>query len=449
MGHRVDVRPALAAERLSDLLGYIDELFASHGIVSWVAGDTLLSCIRDGELLPWTSEAEIVVRGEDFERLRSVLEGARSAGYDLVSEDSTVLGGGVSPLSVAGRGVAVRLSCAGASGPHGSLREPAAAGTHDEIFPLRRRRLGRIEVNVPHRSAAILVRSLGVEGIQLGRVACRCQAARGRYLFEVRAEPARPVADDAVPTRIVSGTDGEEAPRIDRKSVDLFFAGRAAKVASLGPTTAVIYQDKNPGLALRRDAAERALLLPKLGIAPGTRVLDLGCGTGRWAAALVDAGACYHGIDACEGFVAHARALHVGRPAARFTVCPADSLDLGAIGESDGFDRILCLGLLIYLNDEEVAKTLGAMAGAARPHARILLREPVGIGGRLTIRNHYSGDMDQMYHAVYRTEGELLRMIGEELEPKGFRVVERGDVFEDASLNNRAETRQRWLLLER
>jgi ribosomal protein L11 methylase PrmA len=50
-----------------------------------------------------------------------------------------------------------------------------------------------------------------------------------------------------------------------------------------------------------------ARVLDAAGIGPGTRVLDLGCGTGAFAAAAVARGARVRGIDSDPGAVARAR----------------------------------------------------------------------------------------------------------------------------------------------
>jgi SAM-dependent methyltransferase len=82
-----------------------------------------------------------------------------------------------------------------------------------------------------------------------------------------------------------------------------FFEERARRVEHLGPLRAVIYQDKHPDLAERRDEAEKEKLLPILKLAPSLRLLDVGCGTGRWADTVVPLVAAYHGIDISPGLV--------------------------------------------------------------------------------------------------------------------------------------------------
>ena len=249
-------------------------------------------------------------------------------------------------------------------------------------------------------------------------------------------------------TRIPTEPGSNDPPEISSEAVQRFFEERARKISTLGPLRAVIYQDKHPDLAERRDAAEKAGLLPKLELSGTERLLDVGCGTGRWAPALLPAVAHYHGVDSSEGLVAFARS-HFFATKAKFTSVPAGEISLERLGEIEAFDRIFCAGLLIYMNDRMVDDALSAMVGVAAKRCRIVMREPVGIEKRLTLREHYSDELAQTYNAIYRTEDELRDMIDRVMGPMGFRVSDSGDVFEDTALNNRRETRQRWLVVER
>jgi len=243
------------------------------------------------------------------------------------------------------------------------------------------------------------------------------------------------------------GAQGAE-PRIERSSVERFFEERAGKLSQVGALKAVLYQDKHPDLAERRDAAEKARIRPLLRLAGHERVLDVGSGTGRWTDELASSVAYYHGIDFSAGLVEYARQRHPPGPRVGFTVASADDYSLESLGVGEPFDVILCCGVMIYLNDDEVDRALRCMAEVCAPQARIVLREPVGIADRLTISEHYSEEMEQTYSAIYRTEEELIRRIGHELGTRGFHVSDAGDVYE-AALNNRAETIQRWFVMER
>lgn len=240
----------------------------------------------------------------------------------------------------------------------------------------------------------------------------------------------------------------KERTRIDRSSVVRFFDERAAKVDQVGALSAVLYQDKNPELARRRDETERALLLPKLRLDRDARVLDLGCGTGRWAEAILPHCGRYLGIDVSPGLVEVARARCAKHPHGAFRVGSVDALVLPDADAAD-FSHILCCGVLVYLNDDELLKTFGHITKLAATAARFVLREPVGISERLTIKEHFSEDMDQHYNAIYRTERELLEMAAPTLFVAGFTLVDSGDVYTDSTLNNRTETRQRWFLFSR
>lgn len=240
-----------------------------------------------------------------------------------------------------------------------------------------------------------------------------------------------------------------EKRHIARESIFDFFERRADKVSLLGPVRAVIYQDKNPDLAEQRDRVEKQRIQPLLELDGTQRLLDVGCGTGRWTKALIENVAHYHGLDFSPGLIAHARSAFPATDSLRFSVASADDYSLESLAENTSFDRVLCSGIMIYLNDDEVDDALRCMAGICSQTARIVLREPMGIGQRLTIQKHYSEELEQDYSAIYRTQDELEHLMTSTLFASGFKLVGTGDVFLDARLNNRAETRQRWMILER
>lgn len=249
--------------------------------------------------------------------------------------------------------------------------------------------------------------------------------------------------------RIKSKIGEHSLPKINPAEVERFFSIRAEKAKKIGSLRAVIYQDKHPDLAERRDIAEKALLLPKLALHEHSCVLDIGCGTGRWTGVLAPLVQSYHGTDFAPGLIDIARAENREAKNVRYSVLHSTSVRLDSLGESQGFDRIIVLGLLIYLNEEDVLKTLRCIADVAAMECRLMIREPVAIGERLTIKEHFSSDLDQFYNAIYRTESELLLMISEILGQAGFTILDSGYVFEHPENNNRADTVQKWFLMER
>lgn len=247
-------------------------------------------------------------------------------------------------------------------------------------------------------------------------------------------------------TRIISQLAGAPAPRINRDSVAQFFKQRAEKAGQLGHIQAVIYQDKNPDLANQRDAAEKAKLLPLLNLKGTESVLDVGCGTGRWADVIAPLCNRYLGTDFSQELIDISINRFSNTKKTSFLCISADNISNDTI--HDKFQIILSLGLFIYLNDDELTSAIKGYATVAADSCKILLREPVGTSARLTIQEHFSEDMEQVYNAIYRTEDELMTLIEQELLSTGFSLSGMGDVYESA-LNNRSDTKQKWFLLEK
>lgn len=249
-------------------------------------------------------------------------------------------------------------------------------------------------------------------------------------------------------SRIFSFPD-DEKPKINKTAVLDFFEKRAEKVRILGPTRAVIYQDKSPEIAARRDVAEKALLYPKIKLGKEESVLDAGCGTGRWAELIIPACRFYHGVDVSPGLVRIAKQRFGHLPNAQFSVCSLDENLPEVVGYTQPFSRILASGVFIYLNDEAVLSALNYMVTVSAKKAMIVVREPIALQNRLTLQENFSEDMDQNYSAIYRTEPELLAMFDTTIGHFGFQLIDSGDVYQESELNNRSETKQRWFILAR
>jgi SAM-dependent methyltransferase len=173
-------------------------------------------------------------------------------------------------------------------------------------------------------------------------------------------------------------------------------------------TWATLPDDPEPWQWRRR----RALLLREA--RPGERVLDLGCGAGRFVAALRDAGADPVGIELAEGALARARRTAPG--ADLRLVEPDGSLPL-AHGE---IDLVWCSEVL-----EHVADTIAFVTEirrVLRPGGRLLLTVPDhGRVKRITLA---VADYDAHYdplgeHLRFYTRRSLTRV----LEATGFSAI--------------------------
>jgi 2-polyprenyl-3-methyl-5-hydroxy-6-metoxy-1,4-benzoquinol methylase len=119
---------------------------------------------------------------------------------------------------------------------------------------------------------------------------------------------------------------------------------------------------------------QRRALEPWLKVAPGMRVLDVGCGIGRWSRLLAARGACVTGVDLSPTMIAEAeRRAAASGLASRCRFIVQDSAALEIAGS---FDLILCVTMLQHMLE------LGAMRSALRrmalhlaPQGRLVLLE--------------------------------------------------------------------------
>jgi SAM-dependent methyltransferase len=116
---------------------------------------------------------------------------------------------------------------------------------------------------------------------------------------------------------------------------------------------------------------EIGFLLDALELAPGQRVLDVGCGPGRHALALARRGIDVLGVDLSDDFIALARdaAEGEGLPA-RFEVG-----DVRELAYEDEFDAVLCLcqGGFGLLGGRDDPRAFERIAAAVRPGGRLAL----------------------------------------------------------------------------
>jgi len=133
------------------------------------------------------------------------------------------------------------------------------------------------------------------------------------------------------------------------------------------PATTFLASDGD-GYELQMGRWSRRLAEPFLdfvGVADGERVLDVGCGTGRLAFALLQRCRVQQllGIDTAAAYVAHA-ARHNSDPRAAFEVGDACALPCA----DRSFDRVLSLLVLHFVPQPQQA--VAEMKRVARPGAR-------------------------------------------------------------------------------
>src|SRR4051794_40065030 len=152
-------------------------------------------------------------------------------------------------------------------------------------------------------------------------------------------------------------------------------------------------------------AQEVEFLVDALELRPGSRVLDVGCGPGRHAAALSARGIDVTGIDLSPDFVDLARAA---APDATFRVQDVRDLD-----DVEMFDALYCLcqggfGLLGGADDERV---LANFARALKPTRRLAL---TAFSSYFVVRHIEAGDAFDLENGVNHERATLRNAAAEE-----------------------------------
>lgn len=152
-------------------------------------------------------------------------------------------------------------------------------------------------------------------------------------------------------------------------------------------------------------AAEVAALVDRLGLEHGTRVLDVGCGTGRHLRAIaVDPGCTGLGVDVSPSLVEVAAAQ--APSGVRFAVGDARTLgDVPAVHESGPFDVAwtLCQGAFgtSPTTDRDV---VAALAAAVRPGGTVVV---TAFHALFAARHLVDGDAYDVVHGVHHQATEV------------------------------------------
>lgn len=241
----------------------------------------------------------------------------------------------------------------------------------------------------------------------------------------------------------------EDKVDLDYKNIQEFFNGRGENKKLGNKYNYVLYQDDCPELAIKRDYQEKEKISQILTLEREQRVLDIGCGIGRWGEYLLGKGMYYVGIDGSSKMIERAqenlqsfsdKKLIVG-VFQEFLSC------LKMVDEEKPFDKIFVNGVFMYLNDKDYAQALKDIHSVCAGNCELYIKESMGVEKRLTLNQIYSESLTQKYSAIYRSIAEYRETLSNEFGGD-FTLVKEEQLF-DEELTNREETTDYYFIWRR
>lgn len=191
---------------------------------------------------------------------------------------------------------------------------------------------------------------------------------------------------------------------IDSDTVKNFFDNRAKKdVENLMTITS--FQEND--YLEKRQKEEIDLISKKIDL-NGKKILEIGCGLGRWADFFHDKCSEYVGIDYSENLIEIAK-KHFNFPNCYFEILSATELDEDNLPIKGPYDIIFITGVIMYLNDDDIDIMIEKINKLTHENSIIYIRESTSVlDTRLTLKDFYSKELKSEYNVIYRTKKELL-----------------------------------------
>jgi len=197
-----------------------------------------------------------------------------------------------------------------------------------------------------------------------------------------------------------------EVVDIDADRVRSFYDQRSQKAAGDNPYASVLLNDRSPQSIQEQIKIETGVILPRLNINGQSRVLDIGCGIGRWAERLIPICARYYGIDFSPNMIDVARERAQSLHTENFQFENMSFQELVRSESQEQYNRVIISGVLTYISDRDIRQSLEALAKRLDQASILYIREPCGMGKRLTLKDFPSEALGDDYNAIYRTKEE-------------------------------------------
>ena len=224
---------------------------------------------------------------------------------------------------------------------------------------------------------------------------------------------------------------------IDNNSTKEFWENRANNINNL--QTVLLGSDKTGIEQNTRNEHEKLIVESIVKQIKNPKILDIGCGIGRWAENLINQFDSYTGVDFSEGFINFASEKFANYSNIKFYNNSILNLDKEILISK--FNFIICTGVLMYINDSNIFDILKAFRRVTPEY--VYIQESISLmDARLTLNKFESKDLQTNYNAIYRTKQEY----EEYFKTNGFDII-KTDLLLDNKSGAREETNaQYWIL---
>ena len=229
-----------------------------------------------------------------------------------------------------------------------------------------------------------------------------------------------------------------EKEDISSTKVKEFFNKRANK-DSEGLYSIVLFQDEEN--SEKRHEEEKKIFHENIDVS-GKKVLEIGCGVGRWVEALHDKCGSYLGLDFSEELLEIAKKTY-NYENCKFQLMSATDIKVDELLIEPPFDVKIFSGFLMYINDDDLDIIMDEVNQIGAENKKIFAMEPTScMETRLTLKDFYSEGLESDYSAIYRTEGEYLDLF----KKLNCKEIRDGHLFDD--LSHHSETNYMFYVIE-
>ena len=230
----------------------------------------------------------------------------------------------------------------------------------------------------------------------------------------------------------------EDKININSNDTKEFWVNRAEQTINL--TSVLLGADKDSQAQLERNLKEKEILISLINNKKNLRILDIGCGIGRWAENLINNMDSYVGIDYSKGFIEYAKEKYKSNDSIEFY--EMSLLDITNDLLSKKFDLIICTGVLMYVNDADLLNILANVKQMLGGY--FYIQESISImDKRLTLDNFKSEALNANYSAIYRMSSEYEKIFND----LKFNIINTNLRLDD-KIGARQETNARYWLLK-